>query len=213
MVLLIAEIQGEDFAILNCRFEPGLIARINFTSTIQSTPNNYLQSHNGKSTHFIEVIDQPNKYGEVIYDGFQFDWGNFYITKTKRYLMIKLNTIPELPSGFVWFQIKKFKQLVMENQLITNDLRVCIALFQSLSKQKQQLKNEVSPSYQNHSLECIPFSINSTDYLNNRIKQSKASAILQLIVHKVHRPHLIYANRHHQCVGLVTLEPLSWLNP
>lgn len=169
VVLLIAEIQGEDFAILNCRFEPGLIDKINFTSTIQSTPNNYLQSHKGKSTHFIEVIDQPNKYGEVIYDGVQFDWGNFYITKTKRYLMIKLNTIPELPSGFVWFQIKKFKQLVMEKQLITNDLRVCIALLQGLSKQKQQLKTEVSPAYLNHSLECIPFSINSTDSLNHRI--------------------------------------------
>jgi hypothetical protein len=175
VVLLIAEIQGEDFAILNCRFEPGLIGKINFTSTIQSTPNNYSQSHGGKPTPFIEVLDQPEKYGAVIYDSFQFDWGDFYISKTKRYLIIKLNTIPELPSGFVWFHIKKFKQLALENLLISNDLRVCIALFKSLSKQMQQLKTESSPPYQNQSLESIPFSTDSADYFNNRIGFFKVS--------------------------------------
>lgn len=169
VVLLIAEIEGEDYAILNCRFEPGLIGKINFTSTIQSTPNNYSQSHGGKSTPFIEVIDQPKNYGAVIYDDFQFDWGDFYISKTKRYLMIKLNTTPELPSGFVLFPIKKFKQLVLEKHLITNDLRVCIALFRSLSKQTHYIKTEPSTTPQNHSLESIPISKDTIDSCNHRI--------------------------------------------
>ena len=47
----------------------------------------------------------------------------------------------------------------------------------------------------------------------NEIKQAVAKAIRQLIVHKVHRPHLIWALWLFQGLGFVAIEPYAPLNP
>jgi oxidase EvaA len=55
VLLLISRVDGRKSALLNLRYEPGLIGGVNLTATIQSTPSNYQQKHGGKPTPFVNM--------------------------------------------------------------------------------------------------------------------------------------------------------------
>jgi hypothetical protein len=126
IVLLVADIDGVESVLLSLRTEPGLIGLTNYSATIQSTASNYLRKHGGKPTPFIEVADDPRSFGAVLYDAEQFDWGHYYVHKTKRFLIVRLSErVPATP-GHRWVSLRAARQLLLENHLITNDLRVAL---------------------------------------------------------------------------------------
>lgn len=126
VVLLVCNIDGKHVVLLNLRTEPGLIGLTNYSTTIQSTPSNYLRKHGGKSTPFIEVALDPESHGKVLYDAVHHDWGDYYLNKTKRFLIVELESLVEAPEGFYWLTLEAAKKLLLENHLVTIDLRVCI---------------------------------------------------------------------------------------
>lgn len=128
IMLLLAEINGVPAALLSMRTEPGLIGLTNLSTTIQSTPSNYLRKHGGKATPYIEVAADPHAFGRVIYDGYQYDWGNYYLRKAKRFLVVKLNSAVVAPAGYCWVEQQSLRRLLLEDELITNDLRACASL-------------------------------------------------------------------------------------
>ncbi|WP_346841267.1 NDP-hexose 2,3-dehydratase family protein [Metapseudomonas otitidis] len=127
VLLVVSEIQGTLCALLNIRFEPGLIDNVNYTTTIQSTPNNYLRQHGGKGTPFLELAVNPEKHGCVLLDTENYDWGDLYLSKKKRFLILKLDQATPPPPGFTWVTKNALKRMAAVDHLITNDLRVCIA--------------------------------------------------------------------------------------
>ena len=126
VMLLAADIDGVESVLLNLRTEPGLIGLTNLSTTIQSTPSNYLRRHGGKATPFIDVALDPEEFGTVLYDGAQFDWGDYYVYKTKRFLIVKLSAPAPAPEGYIWVSRAAVQRLLLEDNLITNDLRVCL---------------------------------------------------------------------------------------
>jgi oxidase EvaA len=114
--------------LLSLRTEPGLIGLTNLSTTIQSTPSNYLRRHGGKATPFIEIASEPSRHGKFLYDGKHHDWGNYYLNKTKRFLVIHVGNPPDAPSGYCWVELEVARSLLAEDNLITNDLRVCLPL-------------------------------------------------------------------------------------
>lgn len=128
VLLLISTINGRRSALLNLRYEPGLIGSVNLTATIQSTPSNYQQKHGGKPTPFVEMAYHPSDFGEVIYDGRQYDWEDFYVHKTKRFLILDLPSPPPAPDGFIWVDLQHLRGLSLEDHILTNDLRVTLSL-------------------------------------------------------------------------------------
>jgi hypothetical protein len=128
VVLLSTTIRGRTYVLLSLRTEPGLIGLTNLSTTIQSTPSNYLRRHGGKKTPFIEIASEPSRHGKVLYDGKHHDWGNYYLNKTKRFLVIHVENPPDAPSGFCWVELEVARSLLAEDNLITNDLRVCLPL-------------------------------------------------------------------------------------
>lgn len=128
VMLLTAEIDGRDAVLLNLRTEPGLIGLTNLSTTIQSTPSNYLRRHGGKGTPFIDIADDPRSHGVVVYEGEHHDWGDHYLDKTKRFLIVKLAAPVESPPGFCWVDLVAARASLLENNLVTNDLRVSIPL-------------------------------------------------------------------------------------
>jgi len=126
VMLLAANIQGKDAVLLSLRTEPGLIGLTNFSTTIQSTPSNYLRKHGGKATPFIEIAADPCAYGDVIYEGEHHDWGDYYLNKTKRFLIVELVKPIEAPEGFCWVDLDTVQALLLEDNFVTNDLRVPI---------------------------------------------------------------------------------------
>ena len=128
VVLLTTAILGRTYILLSLRTEPGLIGLTNLSTTIQSTPSNYLRRHGGKATPFIEIAAEPSRHGKVLYDGKHHDWGNYYLNKTKRFLVIHVENPPDAPSGYCWVELEVARSLLAEDNLITNDLRVCLPL-------------------------------------------------------------------------------------
>lgn len=137
VMLLVAEIGGQRCVLLSLRTEPGLIGLTNFSTTIQSTPSNYLRKHGGKSTPFLEVAIEPHAHGTVLYEGEHHDWGDFYHNKTKRFLIVELASPVEAPPGFSWVGLETAHALLLEDNLVTNDLRVSIPLVDSKSPSAQ----------------------------------------------------------------------------
>ena len=134
IMLLVADVDGAPSVLLSLRTEPGLIGLTNLSTTIQSTRNNYLRQHGGKATPFIEVAADPLSFGEILYDGEHYDWGDYYIQKVKRFLIIKLHSAVAAPVGYLWVDLSTSKKLLLEDHLITNDLRVTLILMSSPPK-------------------------------------------------------------------------------
>lgn len=128
VMLLTATVGGVPSVLLNLRTEPGLIGLTNLSTTIQSTPSNYLRKHGGKPTSFLEIAADPTAFGTVLYDGAHHDWGDYYVAKTKRFLVVRLAEPVEAPSGFRWVRQADARRLLAEDHLITNDLRVTLTL-------------------------------------------------------------------------------------
>jgi hypothetical protein len=128
VMLLTSTIGDVPAVLLNLRTEPGLIGLTNLSTTIQSTPSNYLRKHGGKPTPFIEIAADPLAFGEVIYDGAHHDWGNHYVAKTKRFLVVWLHEAVAAPPGFLWVEQATARRLLLEDNLVTNDLRVSLPL-------------------------------------------------------------------------------------
>lgn len=126
-MLLVAEVDGVESVLISIRTEPGLIGFTNVTSTIQSTPSNYLRKHGGKPTPFIDVAADPESFGMVVYDAKQYDWGGYYVHKTKRFLIVRLAEAVEAPPGYRWTAVASIGSVLLEDHLITNDLRVLLA--------------------------------------------------------------------------------------
>jgi len=132
VVLLVADIEGCPAVLLNLRTEPGLIGLTNLSTTIQSTPSNYLRRHGGKATPFIEYAADPGTHGEVLYEGEHHDWGEYYTQKTKRFLILRIPEPVEAPPGYCWVSQETCADLLLADHLITNDLRVSLSLLLTL---------------------------------------------------------------------------------
>lgn len=126
VMLLVADIDGVTSVLLSLRTEPGLIGLTNYSATIQSTASNYRRKHGGKPTPFIEVADDPQSFGDVLYDAEHFDWGDYYVHKTKRFLIVQLSEPVSATPGHRWVSLGAARQLMLEDHLITNDVRVAL---------------------------------------------------------------------------------------
>jgi hypothetical protein len=145
VMLLVSRIEGKEAVLLSLRTEPGLIGLTNFSTTIQSTPSNYLRKHGGKGTPFIEIAVDPKAYGTVLYEGEHHDWGDYYHDKTKRFLIVKLASPVEAPAGFCWVDLETAQALLLEDNLVTNDLRVSIPLLDARSSHHSLLRHGAVP--------------------------------------------------------------------
>lgn len=158
VLLLASKIEDQDVILLSLRTEPGLIGLTNLTTTIQSTPSNYLRRHGGKSTPFIEVAMDPGAHGRVLYDEYQYDWGSYYCGKTKRFLIVALDSHLQAPSGFSWVPMETAKALLLEDHLVTNDLRVSIPLLAASAGLNLDTVEPLAPPETSKSLQRLEFS-------------------------------------------------------
>lgn len=126
-MLLVTRNEAGVFVLLSVRSEPGLMGLTCFSTTIQSTPSNYTRKHGGKATPYLDYAQHSNPE-RVLHDTVQYDWGDLYEAKWKRFLVLEVEEKFEEVSGFVWVHLHLAKQLLLEDDLVTNDLRTCLAL-------------------------------------------------------------------------------------
>ena len=143
VLLLIARVNDNVFLLLNFRSEPGLIGRTCLTTTIQSTPSNYLRKHGGKETPYVSYANGDTRSGKVIYDELQYDWLDFYLFKNKRYLIREIETMPVANHGYEWVDLKIAEQTLFEDQLISSDLRTLLLIYLNLQELQPKVGTQI----------------------------------------------------------------------
>lgn len=135
--LLTARSGGRTWVLLNARVEPGLHRGCQFSTTIQSTPGNYERRHGGAPTPFIDhfVNSDADLDRTILYDSWQYDWGQYYDSKIKRFMIVDVGEageLPRVPEPLVWAGVEELDALVLSDYAITSDLRVAAGLFAAL---------------------------------------------------------------------------------
>ena len=126
VLLLVAKNQGERYFLLSIRAEPGLLKGVVFTSTIQSTPSNLQQVHEGAATPYVEYLEpSTNK----VFETFEFDYTAFYLSKSKRFVVVELEEIFEPEENYVWVSEELMHSCLLVDDLLGTDLRALFAHF------------------------------------------------------------------------------------
>jgi len=144
IMLLVTRSEAGVFLLLSVRSEPGLIGLTCFSTTIQSTQSNYMRKHGGKATPYINHARDPSAE-RILHDSFQYDWGDLYEGKSKHFLVLEVEQDLHVDTGFVWVSLSHAKQMLLEDDLITNDLRACLALIASDLEPKAGRKQGNAP--------------------------------------------------------------------
>ena len=108
------------------KYEPGTIASLQFSPTLQATESNLSRAHGGKKPLFAEYFEDGGK-GKVLVNVVEVeDPGRFY-HKTNRCMIVEILEDEEMniPEDYIWLtlpQVKKF--LKMDN--VVNALARCV---------------------------------------------------------------------------------------
>lgn len=127
VALLVARHRDEMALLLAVRSEPGLVGTTCLSTTIQSTFANYSRRHGGRATPFLDVVTTTGR-DRIVHESVQFDWGDHYDGKVKRFLVIEVAPDLEVPNGFAWVSVDTARALLVADHLITNDLRALLGV-------------------------------------------------------------------------------------
>lgn len=123
--LVVADGPSGPALLLSIRAEPGLVGGACLSTTVQSTPSNYLRRHGGASTPMLaEVLDAPR--ADVLHESLQLDWHDLYVAKAKRYRVVRIPEQVVAPPGLVWVPLELTAELLRADDLVTNDLRAVL---------------------------------------------------------------------------------------
>lgn len=112
--------------LLSARTEPGLIGGTCLSTTLQSTPSNFLRRHGGRATPLLEELLDPDAGGRLLHESLQLDWHEHYIAKVKRFRVVRLERLVDAPRGLVWVPLRAARWLLASDLLISGDLRACL---------------------------------------------------------------------------------------
>ncbi len=131
IALLVARVADESWVLIDARVEPGLPGGCQFTTTVQSTPSNYLRRHGGKATPFLDHFLEPGEDVRVLHDSRQYDWGQYYDSKIKRFMIVEIDADDALPATSetaVWVRERDLAELIRTDHAVTSDLRAMTTL-------------------------------------------------------------------------------------
>lgn len=126
--LVVTRVDGVLHALCMARCEPGLHGSCQLSTTVQSTPSNYLQRHDGAPTPHLDLVLTPPASATVLHDSLQFDWGQFYLGKTKRFVVVELAEPIEALEPSMWIAEPDLVSLLTADFAVTSDLRAALAL-------------------------------------------------------------------------------------
>lgn len=122
--------------LLTARAEPGLHGACQLSTTIQSTPSNYERRHGGAATPMLETVLEPGDDVKVLHDSVQYDWGQYYHLKAKRFVVVEIPHVVPVPEPLVWVDAASANEIRKQDYLTTTDLRVALALLAAEDRER-----------------------------------------------------------------------------
>jgi len=126
--LVVTRVGGVRHALLTAKCEPGLHGGCQFSTTVQATPSNYLRRHGGAPTPHLDLVLNPLVTHVTLHDSIQFDWGQYYLGKTKRFVIIEIDSPVDAIAPAVWVPEPVLVELLTADFAVTTDLRAILPI-------------------------------------------------------------------------------------
>lgn len=124
--VLCKKINGVMHYLLYAKYEPGSIAHLQLSPTLQATDSNLQKAHGGEKTRFAEYFENGGK-GKVRVSVVHVEDPSRFYHKTNRCMIVEVdeNEKIETPEDYVWLTLPQIKKLLkMDN--VVNALARCV---------------------------------------------------------------------------------------
>ena len=117
------------YVLLQGKIEPGNSNIGQYGPTIQCTPANYLMTHGGKRTPYIDFVLAYNHNAHLLASNTQLDLGQRYFQKTKTHNYIEVDHLLETEENMIWVSLEAIASVTNKDNYLNADLRSLLSIF------------------------------------------------------------------------------------
>lgn len=124
--ILCKDIGGVRHYLLYAKYEPGTIASLQLSPTLQATESNLQRAHGGKKPLFAEYFESGGRGRQLVNVVEVEDPGRFY-RKTNRCMIVEVPEDEEIavPEDYIWLTLPQIKKLLKLDNVV-NSLARCV---------------------------------------------------------------------------------------
>ena len=155
--ILAKKFKNEYKYLLQAKFEPGNINKIQISPTLQATKSNYTKVHKGKSANFVSFFLNAIIKKNYIFKKKLPEQGTRYINKFNQNIIIEIkNEYIKVPKNFLWVSKNEIKNLLKKNNLLNMDtlsVLSCVVKKESQSTSyctNNEIKDKISAFNKSH---------------------------------------------------------------
>ncbi|MGI5201850.1 NDP-hexose 2,3-dehydratase family protein [Spirillospora sp. CA-108201] len=124
--ILAKEIDGVLHFLMQAKIEPGNVNTVQLSPTVQSTSSNYLRTHRGARSRFVEYFTEPGR-ARVLVDVLQSEQGAWFSAKRNRNVVMEVTGEVEPHDDFAWLTLGQILDLLHHPNVVNMDSRTVLA--------------------------------------------------------------------------------------
>lgn len=124
--ILAREVDGVLRFLMQAKMEPGNVNGVQFSPTVQATSSNYLRTHKGAASRYIEYFIEPGR-AHVLVDVLQSEQGSWFRGKRNRNIVMEVDGEVPHHDDFIWLTLGEIFQLLRKPNMINMDARTVLS--------------------------------------------------------------------------------------
>lgn len=124
--ILATEIDGVLHFLMQAKIEPGNVNTVQLSPTVQSTSSNYLRTHRGARSRFVEYFIEPGR-ARVLVDVLQSEQGAWFWGKRNRNVVMEVTGEVTPHDDFAWLTLGQILDLLHHPNAVNMDARTVLA--------------------------------------------------------------------------------------
>ncbi|GGU10189.1 MULTISPECIES: NDP-hexose 2,3-dehydratase family protein [Actinomadura] len=143
--ILAKEIDGVLHFLMQAKIEPGNVNTVQLSPTVQSTSSNYLRTHRGARSRFVEYFTEPGR-ARVLVDVLQSEQGAWFWAKRNRNVVMEVTDEVEPHDDFAWMTLGQILDLLHHPNVVNMDSRTVLACLLSSAPYMGALPGDGAPA-------------------------------------------------------------------
>lgn len=124
--LLMKEVDGVAYFLMQAKIEPGNINKVQISPTIQATKSNFTQKHGGRKPAFLEYFINA-KPENIIVDQIQSEQSSRFLGKRNRNVIVQTGDDIDEGENYRWMTLGQIKALMRYDNLVNMDTRTVLS--------------------------------------------------------------------------------------
>ncbi|WP_166354884.1 NDP-hexose 2,3-dehydratase family protein [Phytoactinopolyspora limicola] len=125
--ILIKQIDGATYCLMQFKAEPGNIGGIQLSPTVQATRSNYTGVHGGSAVPYLDYFRDAAP-SRVLADVRQSEQGAWFLRKRNRNIIVSTDDDVPVHDGFCWLSVDQLLRLMRRPDLVNMDTRTVLSL-------------------------------------------------------------------------------------